>query len=67
MQKPDGCHAQDSGWENPVSNIGFNIALLILQADGMIEPIEKSDKLQTVRLSAKGHEFLQRGGYSEFV
>ena len=50
-----------------VSNIGFNIALLILQTDGMIEPIEKSEKLQTVRLSAKGREFLQRGGYSDFI
>ena len=50
-----------------VSNIGFNIALLILQTDGIIEPIGNGDKLETVRLSAKGHEFLQRGGYSDFT
>lgn len=50
-----------------VISIKFNLALLLLQTDGMIEPIEDNGKLQTVRLSDKGRELLQRGGYSDFI
>lgn len=49
-----------------VCKIGFNLGLLILQTDGMIEPLKGSDELQTIQLSANGKELLERGGYSEF-
>lgn len=50
-----------------VRNIGFDIALLMLHTDGMIEPIKDDGQMQTICLSDKGREFLQRGGYSNFL
>lgn len=44
----------------------LNLSLMILEDDGMIEPLRVSDKPYLPELTPKGREMANRGGYANF-